>query len=201
MNENWANLSFGSKFGIVVGATFVLCLFSFLLFNGIFVNTVDNYQVAYRYDLIGPNRGKIVILTNPDGSYRRGWVITAPFVTKVHTVDLRPMQVQMNANSRVLNAKLIQFNPDGLKLFLDWHGRNNYEGPGSPGTTGGGVGSTVFSEILRSYAYDGKHYPFLTILRELKSETGDNPLDGEGKEIKFSPMPKDSSHQNGNLGG
>jgi hypothetical protein len=32
----------------------------------------------------------------------------------IYTIDLRPMQVTINAN-RVLNAKLVQFNPKDLK--------------------------------------------------------------------------------------
>jgi hypothetical protein len=64
----------------------------------------------------------------------------------------------------VLNCKLVKFNPDGLEVFLAWHGRNNYQ-------TGTGGGSS-FANILMSYAYDGsgKTYPFLTVIRELKPE-------------------------------
>ncbi|MBI2023077.1 IS30 family transposase [Candidatus Giovannonibacteria bacterium] len=49
---------------------------------------------------------------------------------------------------------------------LSWHGRNNYYAPDS------GSSTTTFSEILKSYAYEGsgKNYTFLTITRELKPE-------------------------------
>lgn len=132
---------------------------------------VENYQVAYKYDLM-PGKGQIEILRNKnqDGSYsyERGWVLAWPILVKVHTVDLRPMQVCINANQRVLNCKLVQFNPEGLELFLSWHGRDDYEGPGNSSMQV----TTNFSEILKSYAYDGsgKTYPFLTVLRELKPE-------------------------------
>lgn len=139
-------------------------LFAFWLF---FVDDVDNYQIAYKYDR-RPGRGRIEILKNEDGTYRRGWIVTWPVVVKVHTIDARPMQVCMNANQRVLNCKLVQFNPSGIELFLSWHGRGNYEGPGNSSTTT----TTTFSEILRSYAYDGsgKTYPFLDVRKELKQE-------------------------------
>ena len=86
------------------------------------------------------------------------------------------MQICLNANMRVLNCKLVQFNPDGvdpvtkqkgLELFLSWHGRSNYEGPGNASSAGtSSTSTTVFSDILKSYAYDGtgKEYPFLKIL-------------------------------------
>lgn len=147
--------------GVIVGCVLILALVGLLVFRMLFVNSVDNYEVGYKYTLFGANKGKIEILSE------RGWIITPPFIVKVHTVDLRPMQVCINANQRVLNCKLIQFDEKGLGLFLSWHGRQNYEGPGGNQNV-----VTIFSEILKSYAYEGlgKEYPFLTVLRELKGE-------------------------------
>jgi hypothetical protein len=70
------------------------------------------------------------------------------------------MQVTINANNRVLNAKLVQFNPKGFKTFIAWHGNSNYE-------------QINLKDILMSYAYDptNKSYDFLTILKELKMKT------------------------------
>lgn len=149
-----------ATFGGLVG----LVLFAGIFFRSCFVNFIDNYEMGYKYDL---RTGKIEVLN------RTGYVVTPPVVVKVHTVDLRPMQVCINANQRVLNCKLVQFNPAGLELFLSWHGRDDYEGPGNVGgSTTSGYGTTPFSEILKSYAYDGsgRTYPFLTIIRELKPE-------------------------------
>lgn len=167
-----------NKIIIAVIVLAFLGLIGFGIFRVLFVNFVDNYQVAYKYDLRSwkPDHGKIMVLAKDveaggkiEKVYERGWIITPPVVVKVHTVDMRPMQVCMNANARVLNCKLIQFNPDGLELFLSWHGRDDYEGLGSSATNNAG-GSTVFSEILKSYAYDGNSYPFLVVLRELKPD-------------------------------
>ena len=180
MKDLWDGLNFWAKTGVVFVVLFVSFWIGLGMFKVLFVTDVDNYQVAFRYDLIGQHRGEIVVQENSDGTYRRGWIVTLPIVHKVHTMDLRPMQLQMNANSRVLNAKLVQFDPKGLELFLSWHGRNDYEGPG----TGSAVGSTTpFSEILRSYAYDGNTYPFLKILRELGTTEGSKPLDGNAQEV------------------
>ncbi len=163
-------LSKGEKLGIAAGIVVVGLLLLALLFRVMFVDFIDNYELGYKYDL---RSGRIAVLD------RTGYVVTPPLVVKVHTVDLRPMQVCINANQRVLNCKLVQFNKSGLELFLSWHGRNDYEGPGNGGGGTGSVGSetTPFSEILKSYAYDGssKSYPFLTIIRELKPEEAAAP--------------------------
>ncbi len=161
-------LSKGEKLGIAAGIVVVGLLLLALLFRVMFVDFIDNYELGYKYDL---RSGQIVVLN------RTGYVITPPLVVKVHTVDLRPMQVCINANQRVLNCKLVQFDRAGLDLFLSWHGRDDYDGPGNSGGGTVGSGTTTFSEILKSYAYDGssKSYPFLTIIRELKPEEAAAP--------------------------
>ena len=82
------------------------------------------------------------------------------------------MQVCINANARVLNCKLVSFDPAGLDLFLSWHGRNDYSGPGV--STAGTTTATAsnLENILMSYAFDGsgKSYPFLKVIRELRPE-------------------------------
>lgn len=88
------------------------------------------------------------------------------------------MQVCISSIQRVLNCKLVHFDPNlkdqetglaGWELFIKWHGRNDYEGPG----TSGGVGSGSFKEILTNYAYDGtgRSYAFLVVEKELKGDT------------------------------
>ena len=130
---------------------------------------VENYQLGYKFSALD---GKITVLDRP-GYHRR-----TPWVDSINTVDLRPTQVCINANSRVLNCKLVRFNPDkeheyqGLLTFLSWHGRGDYDISSTSSieqSTGG------LNDILKSYAYDGnaRSYPFLTILRELRA---DEPL-------------------------
>lgn len=144
----------------VVGGLFLLVTMSSFLFWLLFTDFVDNYQLGYKFDA---RSGKLEILEG------HGYFITPPVVVKVHVIDLRPMQVCINANQRVLNCKLVQFNPKGIQTFLSWHGRGDYHGPGSSSSS---AEPSRFSEILKSYAYEGsgKNYPFLTIIRELKSE-------------------------------
>lgn len=101
-----------------------------------------------------------------DSLNRSGYFLTCPLIYSVHTIDKRPTQVTMNANNRVLNAKLVEFNTRGWKTFVAWHGRNDYSNESAGGSTTGNL-----NEILRSYAYDGngRSYSFLNILKELKS--------------------------------
>jgi len=184
----------------------------YVIFKAAVVTEVKNYQVSFQFDHWGDKGGKVVIKVNdeldgqsnnkvvsenkfstralPKKTYKRGWVIANPFKSDVYTIDLRPMQVQMNANSRVLNAKLIQFDPAGLQTFLSWHGLDNYEGPG-----GSSSGSTPFSEILRSYAYDGNSYPFLRVLRELGNANQSNPFDSEAQEVDVNNAPAQTEFQ------
>ncbi len=168
--RSWIRNFLSNVFGWVI-LLVILGALGLVVFRIGWVNFVDNYQMAYKFDT---RSGKVEILTEEKRDvsgvtkteWTRGYIVTAPILVKVHTVDLRPMQVCMNANLRVLNCKLVEFNPTGLAIFLDWHGRADYEGPS------GNAKDTPFSEILKSYAFDGsnKTYPFLRLLRELKPE-------------------------------
>lgn len=137
----------------IIGSVVVLGILAAVFIRGCCITFVDNYELGYRYDL---RTGQI----NRVG--HTGYVFHPPLIVEIHTVDLRPMQVCINANSRVLNCKLVQFQAEGLELFLSWHGRNDYES---------GEGGKLH-QILMSYAYDGsgRTYPFLKIVRELKSD-------------------------------
>lgn len=123
-----------------------------LLFRGIAVDFVENYQIGYKFDR---RSGEVKRLD------RTGYFVTWPILIQIHTVDLRPSQVCMNANTRVLNCKLVKFNVDGLETFIQWHGRG----------AGEGNGGTEVYEILKSYAFnvnDGRDCPFLTIQDDMR---------------------------------
>lgn len=154
ISETYRNLSLWQKFGVVLGvvATFVvICLCAFRLF---FVSFVDNYELGFVYNKFN---GKIEILSHT------GWIVVNPLRDEVHSIDLRPGQVCMNANSRVLNCKLVRFNPKGLPTFLEWHGRQAGQSTMHDGTS--------IYEILKSYAFNvkgGADCPFLIIEDEMR---------------------------------
>jgi hypothetical protein len=153
------------KILIGLGSLIVLSIIGVVVFLVGWVSFIDNYEFGYTFDT---RTGKVEPIMDNYGEPKTGYVITPPFLVKVHTIDLKPMQVCINANSRVLNCKLVKFNPKGFKLFVDWHGRDNYD-------------LHNLRNILMSYAYDGTSnieadYPFITIMKELQTN-GNNERD------------------------
>jgi hypothetical protein len=128
-------------------------IIGFFVFYIGWVSYIDNYEFGYTFDR---QTGKI------DSLDRKGYVIT-PLLTKVYTIDTRPMQLSISTNTKVLNAKLVKFNTAGYLEFIAWHGVGNYSATNT---------ITDFKDILIGYAFDPSDtkYPFLTILKELKNE-------------------------------
>lgn len=145
----------------IIVVLFVLSVFGAVMFRMTCVSFTDNYELAYEYNQF---TGEIKVL---EGS---GYWVRNPFKYKIHSIDLRPLQVQINANvganggtyssinQRVLNAKLVKFNPEGFDTFMKWHGRD------------AGSSRSELSQILMCYAFDrddGSDCPFLTVISQL----------------------------------
>jgi hypothetical protein len=147
---------------VVLGSMIVFSLLVGLSAKVMFFDFVDNYEMAYLFD---KREGKIYVLRDENGNLKNGYIFSYPFINSVHKIDIRPMQVCISANSRVLNCKLVEFNPDGFNLFIEWHGRADYS-------------LLQLNDIMKSYAYDDSNnkYPFLNILKELKNEDYTNSL-------------------------
>jgi len=146
-----------NKVQIILISLVLFLLFSTFSARFMFFDFVENYELAYIFD---KKTGKIEVLENKDGSLKTGYIFSYPFTQSVHRIDLRPLQVCINANSRVLNCKLVRFDKRGLDLFIEWHGRGDYN-------------QFLLVDILKSYAYDDGNtleYTFLTILKELKNQ-------------------------------
>lgn len=157
-SDGFSGLSVSGKFGVVLCALAVSALVALLAFRGMFVTFVDSYELGYIYHA---RTGEIERLS------RTGYVVAVPFLNSVHTLDLRPGQVCMNANSRVLNCKLVRFNPDGFDKFIEWHGR----GAGEGGSRTSSTGQSGVYEILKSYAFnvnEGRDCPFLEIQDDMR---------------------------------
>ena len=125
----WSRLG---TIGIVIGTLLLCTLFSLLVWRALWVTSVDNHELGFVFDRY---TGKI------EKVEKFGWVVRTPFRYSVHTLDLRPYQITISANERVLNAKLVRFDPKGLATFIEWHGRD--------------AGDDVdnLKEILRCYAF------------------------------------------------
>jgi hypothetical protein len=135
----------------------VVALFGFLIFRSFWVTSVDKHELAFAFDVF---TGKIEKIE------KTGWIIRGPVRYSVHKIDLRPYQINISANSRILNAKLVRFNPEGLETFILWHGRR----------AGDDLSNTL--EILKCYAFDrkeGTDCPFLTVVGQLSPDQGFAP--------------------------
>lgn len=134
----------------------VLGLIGLFVWYVAWLKWVENYELGYIFDA---RNGTITVVDHT------GYISSPPFVTHVNTIDLRPMQLCISANRRTLNCKLVKFDPEGLDLFLTWHGRDDYD------IESEGIGG--LRDILKSYAFDesGTVYPFLTIMSESGNTT------------------------------
>ena len=156
---------------IAGGVLLALALVSFLVFWFGFVTNVDAHEMAFTFNRFG---GDIEVVEE------QGWVVRNPIRYAVHTVDMRPFQIRittvLEVDERVLNAKLVQFNPDGLQEFVDWHGRN------------AGESRARFREIMKTYAFapdGGASCPFITV----KQDTG-SIEEGPLGQAAVSPAPQ-----------
>jgi hypothetical protein len=137
--------------GVVVIALITLVLL--VAYRVVFLSWVDYHELGYIYNA---RTGQVNVVPHT------GYVRALPFVHKVHVIDLRPMQVCLSSNIRILGCKLVRFEPKGLELFLSWHGRNDYKNNGTKESP------SSFNQIMMTYAYDGGQYPFLTPAVETK---------------------------------
>lgn len=128
---------------IIVGISLVVLLIAGLIYRYNWWTFVDSYELGYKFDKV---TGKTAILP------RTGWHRITPFLTEIHTIDTRPVQIRIEANigsttsssvnTRVLNAMLVRFRPEGIMQLLEYHGRMNYD-------------QKTLSQILKIYAYEG----------------------------------------------
>lgn len=142
-------------FKVVAGG--IVSLVGAFLFYVFCLNHVEPQEIGISYDSLN---GEVTVQRHP------GWYVTSPF-TRVATVETRPFQVCLNAGARILNCKLIRFNPDGAAEFVKLQGFHYWNGP-SNCNNNPGCSSTEWSRIMMGYAYAERPYPFLEILEEIK---------------------------------
>mgnify|MGYP001619380716 CR=1 FL=1 len=165
MRIGYAELSRRQSFSVYLGCFILTGLLTFLIWYGAWVNFVDRHELGFVFDKF---TGAI------ERVERSGWIVRTPWCYSVHTIDLRPYQVSISANARILNAKLVRFNPEGLDTFIAWHGRSASDD------------LLNLQEILKCYAFDrdeGRDCPFLTVVSVLAPNQGELPATSpkEGK--------------------
>ncbi|MBI5467317.1 MAG: hypothetical protein HY975_03870 [Candidatus Kerfeldbacteria bacterium] len=153
--SNW------EKIGIGIGGLVVVTLLGFWIFWANWMHFVDKHEFGYVFDRF---TGVVTVVDHS------GWVMRNPIRYTVNKIDLRPYQVSITADlgvsQRILNAKLVRFNPAGLNTFIAWHGR------------GAGGNVDALKEILKCYAFDreeGRDCPFLVVVSDIApSQTFDS---------------------------
>ena len=159
----WDVRGFLVKAGVFLVILMILSGFGFGVWFNTFVTNVDKHELGFIYNRWNGSITKVS---------QNGWVVCWPIVNSVHTLDLLPYQVSITAslsatNQRILNAKLVQFDPEGLDTFVMWHGRN------------AGDNLETLKEILKCYAFDkenGKDCPFLKVLSEVAPSQAATPV-------------------------
>lgn len=135
-----------------------ILIFLGLISLAICVKTIDKHEFGFTFNRF---TGEIKPIEHS------GWIIVNPFKYAVHKIDTRPYQIRITANinvgERILNAKLVRFNPEGLNTFVEWHGRK----------AGGNISN--LKEILKCYAFaadGGESCPFLIVDAEIAPKQG-----------------------------
>ena len=97
---------------------------------------------------------------------RQGWFIRMQPKYTIHAIDCRPYQIRITADTnvgeRILNAKLVRFNPKGIDEFVRCHGRD------------AGDDVKKLCEIFKCYAFapdGGVNCPFIEVMSETKPTT------------------------------
>jgi len=156
----------------IIGGLAVLAFIGSLFWYIFWVSFVDKHEYGYRFNRFN---GEISEVSHA------GWVVANPFKYSVHAIDKRPYQVSISANARILNAKLVKFNPAGIKTFIEWHGRS------------AGDNTSNLTEILKCYAFDrdeGKDCPFLEVVNVLAPSQG---MAVQAVGNTNSPVPADTT--------
>src|SRR5258708_4348758 len=112
-------------------------------FYCLFLNHVDINEIGVAYNSIG---GKVWVQDRP------GWYLTSPFV-EVATITTLPLKVTIPSEAKVINTKIIRFNPVGVDQFIRMQGFSYFTDQG-------------LENILMGYAFSGETYPFLEVMQE-----------------------------------
>jgi hypothetical protein len=130
----------------VLGALVVLLIIGAPLFYIFCLNHVSLNHVGIAYN-------------SADGSVSTqhpGWHRTSPFV-RVMAPSVLPFVVKIPSKARLVNQRLVKFNPDGAVDFVKEQG---FEW----------LNDQEFESVMLGYAYSGRQFPFIEILESTQSK-------------------------------
>ena len=124
----------------------VLVLISAPAYYLLCLNHVSINHVGIAYD----SKSGLVSTQNP------GWHQTTPFV-RVTTISTLPFIVKIPSQARLVNQRLVRFNPEGSVDFIKEQGF-------------AWLDDQTFESIMLGYAYSGKKFPFIEIIETAESK-------------------------------
>lgn len=134
----------------------MICL---AVLGGIYLPFV-NYLEPFEEGIVWNRITGVVSLQN------KGWNITAPWVL-VARIDTRPTRVCVTTAGRGFNCKLVRFEPNVYKEFVKTEGLYYYWWANRISVNFGyDEEYRGMRDLLRGYAYDVRHYPFVITLRD-----------------------------------
>ncbi|KKR46338.1 MAG: hypothetical protein UT90_C0004G0050 [Parcubacteria group bacterium GW2011_GWA1_40_21] len=143
----------------VAGITIFLVL-CFLFYIG-FVNCTEPTEIGIARNHIS---GKM-------WAQKNGGIHLTPLWVGVARVDIRPVRVAVTSAGRGYSAKLIQFNPEYWREFVDVEGWRYYWWANRFSFNFGYEEEyRGMRDLMRGYAYSAKQYLFLNILKEYKEK-------------------------------
>ena len=129
------------------GVLTALAILGVLLFYVGWLNHVSINEIGIAYD---SKDGEVWTQNDP------GWYLTNPLVLVTYIPTL-PFRVTIPSTARVINAKIVRFNVDGVSDYIRLQGWE-YQ-----------MRSDMESAFL-GYAFSGQHFPFLIIVQEGSDE-------------------------------
>ena len=137
VQARWVKWSMGGGAVLVIAFLFYLS----------FLNHIAINEIGVAYNSIG---GKVWVQGRP------GWYVTAPTV-EVAVIPTVPLRVTIPSEAKVINTKIVRFNPKGVDEFIRLQGFSYFSNQG-------------IENILMGYAFSGQKYPFLDVLQESGGE-------------------------------
>lgn len=139
----------------------VVGLIVLLVFYGLFLNHVDQYQAGLAWNFMSGE----LWLQEPGYHLTKPWVLVA-------NLDTRPQRVCVtSASHAAFNCKLVQFQSSAWRQFVvvegwryywlanrlsfNWGYREEYRG---------------FRDVLRGYAFGVERYPFIEVLEDYQQK-------------------------------